>query len=181
VEAVGDLHEQHSHIAGCRHHHLAQVLGARVLGCAKADAIELGNPVDQQRHGVSHLPLDVDQTQRGVLDRVVQESGRYRRLIEPELGADRRDAQWVGDEGIARLADLARVGGLGDLEGAFDELGGAAGPVRPELLEKLFEARIAGLAGRSHPAQDRLDASSRRLVRRRLFLSPLLNRVHIPL
>ena len=58
----------------------------------------------------------------GVLDHVVQEGGRDRLLVEVELCADPRDAEWVVDELLARTPGLAGVCPLCELERAPQEL-----------------------------------------------------------
>jgi hypothetical protein len=181
VEAVGDLHQQYTHVACGRHHHLAQVLGPCLLGGTETDAVELGDAIDQQRHCIAHLPLDVDEAQLRVLDRIVEQGRRHRGFVEPQLCADGGDAQGMRDERVAGFADLARVGTVRNLIGPLYQLGGATWTALPELSEELLEPGIAGLAGRPHAAQDRLYPPSGGLVGRRVTLGPLLNRVHISL
>jgi hypothetical protein len=161
VQTIGDLDQQHAHVAGGRHDHLAQVLGARLLRGAEPDPLELGDPVDQHRNVEADLALEPRDREVGVLDRVVEERSRHRRLVEPEAGEDRGHLERVGDEGLARLARLARVGGHGELVGPLDDLGPGPGAGGPHLLEELFEGRRDPAAGGYDPLEHRLDSPGR--------------------
>ena len=59
----------------------------------------------------------------GVLDRVVQQRGRDRDVVEAEVGEDHRDADRVGDVRLAGAADLLGVGPPGHPVGPLDEVG----------------------------------------------------------
>jgi hypothetical protein len=123
VEAIGELHEEHTDVAGHRHDHLADVLGLGQLTAAELELVELGEPVDDPRDLVAELPLDVAEADRGVLDRVVEEGGGQGGGVQTEVGEDRGDGDGVLDVGVTRLADgaLVRLGrhlvGVADLGG----------------------------------------------------------------
>ena len=59
----------------------------------------------------------------GVLDRVVQQRGGERDVVEAEVGDDQRHAERVGDVGLAGAADLVAVGVAGDVVGVLDQRG----------------------------------------------------------
>ena len=64
---------------------------------------------------------EVVERERGVLDRVVQQRGRERDVVEAEVGEDHRDAERVRDVGVARPAHLVAVRVAGDLVGPLDQ------------------------------------------------------------
>ena len=66
------------------------------------------------------LALDVVHGDGGVLDRVVEQRGGDGDVVETEVGEDQRDAERVGDVGLARAPDLLAVGVAGELEGVLD-------------------------------------------------------------
>ena len=70
--------------------------------------------------------LDVLVGDGGVLDRVVQQRGGDRDVVEAEVGEDQRDPERVGDVGLTRAADLLGVGVAGDVVGLLDQRGVAA-------------------------------------------------------
>ena len=93
----------------------------------------------------------------GVLDRVVEQRGGDGDVVEAEVGEDQRDAERVGDVGLARAADLLPVGVAGDLVGVLDEGGvGRAVPLpvqgraagRPRRAPSGGGARAARNGGR---------------------------------
>ena len=65
--------------------------------------------------------LEVVERDRRVLDRVVQQRGRERDVVEAEVGEDHRHAERVGDVGVARAPDLVAVGVAGDVVGVLDQ------------------------------------------------------------
>jgi len=77
----------------------------------------------------------------------VKEGGRDRLLIEAQAGADRRDADGVGDERLAGAAVLPLVSGGGEPEGARDELDVDVGVLSGELGEQPLEELFVPLAG----------------------------------
>ena len=58
----------------------------------------------------AELPLDVVGGGGGVLDRVVEQGGGDRDVVEAQVGEDHRHAERVRDVGLARAADLLGVG-----------------------------------------------------------------------
>ena len=76
----------------------------------------------------------------------MQERGGDRLLVEAEAGADRRDADGMRDERLARAALLALVGSSREAEGARDELDVDLRVLRGELGEQPFEELLVPLA-----------------------------------
>ena len=87
---------------------------------------------------------------RGVLDRVVQQRGRERDVVEAEIGEDHRDAERVGDVRVARPAHLVLVGVAGDLVGVLDRASVSALRV-PRRGTRRSSGRSADIDLRSMP------------------------------
>ena len=75
----------------------------------EVELLELGQAVDQRADLVAEQLVDLVARGVGVLDRVVQQRGDDRRVVELEVGQDRRDFERMGEIGIARGALLRAV------------------------------------------------------------------------
>ncbi len=181
VQPVGQLDQDDPDVRGHRDHHLAVVLGLRLVARLERDPGELGDAVDEARDLLAELLADLVQARARVLDRVVQQRGAQRRGVEPHAGADLRHADRMGDEVLAglaplvgvvlareheRLQDLAAVDRLGDLVGVLlddreqvaEQLALEVGEVARQLERRRFGARRAvqraadlDVAGHDHP------------------------------
>ena len=74
------------------------------------EPVELGDAVDEVGHLRPEVALDVGEGDARVLDRVVQQRGGERDVVEAEVGDDRGHRERVGDVRLAGLAALAVVG-----------------------------------------------------------------------
>ena len=108
VQPVGELDQQHADVLGHRQQQLAEVLGLRGLRRLQLELVELGDAVDQPRHGPAEQPLDLLERGAGVLDGVVQQGGRDRGAVELEAGQDAGDLDRMVEVGVARGAQLRR-------------------------------------------------------------------------
>jgi hypothetical protein len=120
VQAVGQLDDEHPQVARHGDQHLAHRRGLLGLARVELDALELGDAVDDRRHLVAEVGLDVGERDLGVLDRVVEEGGGHRDLVEADVGDDAGDGQRVVDVALAARAQLAAVGLGRHLVGAVD-------------------------------------------------------------
>ena len=90
VQPVGELDQQHADVVAHREQELAQILrGALVFGL-RLDLAELGDAVDQPRDVLAEQPLDLLGRRERVLDRVVEDRGDDRLVVELEVGEDAR-------------------------------------------------------------------------------------------
>ena len=139
VQAVGELDQDHADVLRHRDDQLAVVLGLRVLAALELDARQLRDALDELRDLVAELGPDLVDLVVRVLDDVVEERRRERRLVELQAGEDLRGAPRVVDELLARLAHLAvvRVGGV--LEGPRQELAVDVRLVRLDLGDQLVD------------------------------------------
>ena len=142
VQPVGQLDHQHPRIAGHRHDHLADRLGLGRL--AVLDLVQLGDALDQVRHLVAELGLQLLDAQPGVLHRVVQQRGDQRGGVHAEFGQDGGHRQRMGDVRVAGLAQLAPVPLLGQVVAALQQ---------PDV-----HLRMGRLVHREQRLQHRLDA-----------------------
>ena len=120
VQAVGELDQDDPDVRGHRDHHLAVVLGLRLVAALERDPGELGHAVDQAGDLFAELGLDLVQARGGVLDGVVQQRRAQRRGVQAHAGADLGHADGVRDEVLAGLAALVGVVLAGEQERAQD-------------------------------------------------------------
>ena len=118
VQPVRELDQDHADVLGHRDDHLAVVLRLRLLAALELDPRQLRDALDEPRDLVAELGAHVVDVRLRVLDDVVQERGRDRLLVEPELRADARDADGMLDERRAGAPLLALVRGGGERERA---------------------------------------------------------------
>ena len=109
VEPVGELDEDDARVLRHRQDQLAVVLGLRLLAARELDARQLRDALDECRDLLAELEPDLVDLDVGVLDDVVEQRGRDRRLVEVQLGADLGHAERVVDEVLAGAALLAVV------------------------------------------------------------------------
>ena len=103
-----------------RHQHLAHRGGLLRLVRVELEPLELGDAVDDRRDLGAEVALDVGERDLGVLDRVVQQRGGHRDLVEADVGDDAGDGERVVDVALAARAELVAVRLRGDLVGAVD-------------------------------------------------------------
>ncbi len=101
VQPVGQLDDQDPQVLRHRHEHLAHRGGLLLFLRVEADALELGDTVDDRGDLGPELALHVVERDRGVFDRVMEQGGRHRGLVEPELGDDARHRDGVVDVALA--------------------------------------------------------------------------------
>ncbi len=136
VEPVGELDEQDAHVLRHRHEHLAHRGGLlRFLG-VELQPVELGHPVDDRGEIGTEIGDEVVDGDGGVLDRVVEQRGRERDVVEAEVGEDHRDAERMRDVGVAGPPDLVLVGVPRDLVGVLDQRRVGAGMAFVEGLDE---------------------------------------------
>ncbi len=101
VQAVGELDQDDPHVGGHRDHHLAVVVGLRLVARLEGDAGQLRDAVDDRGDLLAEALADLLERGRGVLDRVVQQRRAQRLGVQAHARADPRDADRVHDEVLA--------------------------------------------------------------------------------
>ena len=106
VQPVGELDQQHADVVAQREQELAEILGGALVFRLRLDLAELGDAVDQPGDVLAEQPLDLLGGGERVLDRVVEDRGGDRLVVELEVGEDARDFDRMAEIGIARGALL---------------------------------------------------------------------------
>ena len=138
VEPVGELDEQHANVVAQREQELAQVLRGALILRLRLDLAELGHPVDQPRDIGAEQFLDLLGGGDGVLDRVVEDRGDDRLVVELEVGKDARDFDRVAEIRVARRADLRAMRLHREDVGAVDQRFVRIGIVGADLLDEFI-------------------------------------------
>ena len=106
VQPVCELDQKHAHVIGHGKKQLAQVFGLLRLAGDEVETLDLGKALDQRADLVAKELVDLVTRRGGVLDRVMQQRDRDRRLVHVQVGQDRRDFERVGDIGVTAGALL---------------------------------------------------------------------------
>ncbi len=109
VQAIGELDQDDADVRRHRDHHLAVVLGLRLVARLEGESGQLRDAVDEAGDLFAKRVADLRQRSARVLDGVVQQRRAQRLGIEAHPGADLRDADGVGDEVLARAPALIGV------------------------------------------------------------------------
>ncbi len=109
MQPVRELDQQHPHIGRNRQQELPEIFGLRFLARHQLQPLDLGQPVDDLADLAAEDLIDLGAGRVGVLDRVVQQADRDRRVVELQIGKDGGDFEWVVEERIARGPLLAAV------------------------------------------------------------------------
>ncbi len=139
VQPVGELDDDDPVVLGHREHHLPVVLGLRLLAALEVDAGQLRDAVDEPGDLVAELGADVVERDVGVLDDVVEQGGRNRLVVLPELGGDSSDCVGVVDEVLARAPQLAVMSGGREAERASDQVAIEIRVVLGDLCDQLVD------------------------------------------
>ena len=195
VQAVGELDQDDPDVRRHRDHHLAVVLGLRLVAGLEGQPGELGDAVDEARDLLAERLLDLLERRRGVLDRVVQQRGAQRLGVEPHARADLGHADRMDDEVLAGLAALVGVVHAGVHERLLDPVavdrdGGLLGVLLDDREQVAEQAPLGGrelgaLDGRASAerpiagdrGRNRRPASTPAIDRRRRVLPDRLSRL----
>jgi len=106
VQAVRELDQQHAHVVGDCQQQLAQVFRLLGLLADEIKSLELRQTLDEAADVFAKQLVDLGAGRRGILDRVVQQGHRNRRLVEMHVGEDGGHLERVRNVGIAAGALL---------------------------------------------------------------------------
>ena len=121
VQSVGEFDDQHPPVVGHGDEHLADGRGLLSFLGVELEPVELGDALDDQSDRCPEVTLDDLSRDAGVLYRVVQQCGRHRLGVEPQVGDDAGHCDRVGDVRLPRAPELAFVCHRGRLGGAHDD------------------------------------------------------------
>jgi hypothetical protein len=122
MQPVGELYDDHTHVAAHRHYHLPQGLGLRLLEVPRRQPLELGDPVDDVRDLLPEPCFKLLLGKVGVLKDIVKERRGDGRRVQAQVGEYVRRREGVVHERFPALADLTLMGSVGRPVGAGDQL-----------------------------------------------------------
>ena len=138
VQPVGELDQQDADVVRHGEQELAQILGGALVFALRLDLGELGDAVDQPGDVLAEQFLDLLGRRQRVLDRVVEDRGDDRLVVEMEVGEDAGDLDRMAVIGIARGAGLGAVRLHREDIGAVDQRLVGVGIVGPDLLDQFI-------------------------------------------
>ncbi len=162
VQAVGELDDEDPDVARHGDEHLAH--RGRLLGLARVelDPLELGDAVDDRRHLAAEVGLDVGERDLGVLDRVVQQGGGQRDLVESDVGDDAGHCERVVDVALAARPGLRPVGLGGHLVRPVDRADRGLRMAAAIARQQRGQLGDRGRLVVSPPRKDTIDGGHRR-------------------
>ena len=107
VQPVGELDQQDADVVRHGEQELAQILRGALALALRLDLGELGDAVDQAGDVLAEQFLDLGRRRQRVLDRVVEDRGDDRLVVEMEVGEDAGHLDRMAVIGVARGAGLA--------------------------------------------------------------------------
>ncbi len=110
VRTVGQLDENHAHIARHREQHLAEALRLRLLTALEFQLVQLGQAVDQFRNLGAELLGQLALGDTLIFDHVVQQCCHDRLHIQLPARADLCHGHRVRDVRLTALTILAEMG-----------------------------------------------------------------------
>ena len=117
---------------------LRRFSAARSFSRLRLDLGELGDPVDQPRDVLAEQLLDLVGRRERVLDRVVQDRGDDRLVVEMQVGEDAGHLDRMAEIGVARGAGLGAVRLHREDIGAVDQRLVGVGVVGPDFLDEFI-------------------------------------------
>ncbi len=144
VQAVGKLHQENADVVGNGQQQFAQVLGLLGLARDQLQPLQLGQALDQRADFRSEDLVDLGPRRLGVLDRVVKQGGDDGRVVELQVGEDRRHFERVREIWIAGGAGLRAVRLHGVDIGAVQQVFVGVGIVGPDALDEVILTHHAG-------------------------------------
>ena len=169
MQPVGELDQQDADVVRHGEQELAQILGGALALALRLDLGELGDAVDQPGDVLAEQLLDLGRGRQRVLDRVVEDGGDDRLVVEMEVGEDAGHLDRVAVIGVARGAGLRAVRLHREDVGAVEQRLVGVGIVAPDLLDQfilpehrakmgcgaLREQRKSARLQRARPVRDR--------------------------
>ncbi len=107
MQAVGQLDEDYADVVDHGQHHLAQVLGLLLLAGGEINFADFGDALDDVGYLLAEFLADVDDGNRSIFHRVVQQARGNRDRVHLHFGKDERDFQGMDQIGLAGSAALA--------------------------------------------------------------------------
>jgi hypothetical protein len=90
VQPIGKLHQEHTDVTGHGEQEFAEILRSALVLALCFDLGELRHPIHKAGNVLPELLLDLLGRRDRVLDRVVQDCGDDRLVVEVQVGQDAR-------------------------------------------------------------------------------------------
>ncbi len=107
MQTVRQLDEHHADVIDHGEHHLSQVFGLLLLARDEIDLADLGDAFDNVGHLLAEILANVDDGDRRVFNRVVEEAGGDGNRIHFHFGEDERDFEGMDEIRLTGGAGLA--------------------------------------------------------------------------
>ncbi len=117
VRTVGQLHQDHAHVARHRQQHLAEALRLRLLAALEFELVQFGQAIDQFGDLGAEFLGQLALGDALVFHHVVQQRRHDGLHIQLPVRAQLGHRHRMGDVGLTTLAVLAQMGFVGKLEG----------------------------------------------------------------
>ena len=138
VQPVGELDQQHADVVRHGEQELAEIFGGALALGLRLDLAELGDAIDHARNLGAEQPLDLVIGGDGILDRVVQNRGRDRLAVEPQVGEDARHLDRMAEIRVAAGALLTAMRLHREDIGAVEQFLVHVGVVAADPLDELI-------------------------------------------
>ena len=139
---------KHADVVAQREQEFAQVLGGAFVLRLSFDLAELGHAVDQARHVLAEQLLDLLRGGERILDRIVEDGGDDRLVVELQIGEDPGDFDRMAEIGVARRPHLRAVRLHREDVGAVDQPLVRVGIVGANLLDQFILSQHVPKMGR---------------------------------
>ena len=121
VQAIGQLDEHDADVVDHRQHHLAQVFGLLLFARGEVDLADLGDAFDDVGDLLAEFLANVDDRDRCIFDRIVQQAGSDRHRIHLHFGQDEGNFERMDQIRLAGGAGLAFMMLQGVVVGLLDD------------------------------------------------------------
>ena len=147
VQPVGKLNQDDANVVDHSQHHFAQILSLLFLSRSKVNLADLGDSLNDMRDLLAEFLADVNNRDRRIFDRVVQQSGRDRHRIHLHFREDLRNSERMDQVRLARGAKLPGMIFLGIFVGfahQFQIIAGAVGTHGAQQFPELGDRQGGG-------------------------------------
>ena len=144
VQAISEFDEDNPDVGDHGQKHFADIFRLTVFAVGELDLVDLGDTLDNVGDLVAEIGLDLLTGGRGVLNRVVQQTGGDSRRVHLHFSEHFRHFERVDDVRLTRRTHLALVMLDAKLPGLANKSNVFSGSIDLDEAEKGFDATIDG-------------------------------------
>ena len=129
VQAISQLHQNHTNVTGHRQEHSPQIFRLSFRAVVEVDAAELGDPLHQFTHLRTEVELDLIRGDVGVLDHIMEEPSSDHRGTGTDVSQQISHGHRMDDVWVSTGPELALVELKAEIKGRHQQrlgIGGAA-------------------------------------------------------